>query len=295
MAAPHERLTQLTIPFRAIAQRFAFIALVGGSFALMLLGKADTVLTERVRQFVADAVAPILAVLSEPVAAVNHGVQTIDGLVNLHTENARLRVENERLRQWQVAARRIEQENAAYRSLLNAKGGESRTSFITARVVADTSGPFIRTMILSAGTRDGVTKGMPVAIADGVVGQIVEAGERASRVLLVTDLNSRLPVLIENTRARAILSGDNSDWPRLQFFANADELQRGDRIVTSGQGGVFPPGLLVGVVASVGDRVGRVQLFADLNRLEYVRVLRHEAPELEESRDGLRAPGKRMP
>ena len=292
MAAPRERLTRLTVPFRALAQRFTFVALVGGAFALMLLGKADTALTERVRLLAGDAVVPILALLSEPVATVNRGVRTVDSFLNVYTDNARLREENERLRQWQTVARRVEQENAAYRTLLNAKS-ESRVSYITARVVGDTSGPFVRTMIVAAGTADGVAKGFPVVTGDGVVGHIVESGERASRVLLMTDLNSRLPVLIESSRVRAILAGDNTDRPRLQFFANAGELQRGDRIITSGHGGVFPPGLPVGIVASVGDRAARVQPYVDLERLEYVRVLRLDLPRLSENQDDGRAAARK--
>ena len=137
-------------------------------------------------------------------------------------------------------------------------------------------------LIIDAGGRDGVVKGQAVISEAGLVGHIVEAGERASRLLLLTDLNSRVPVVVESSRARAILAGNNSDRPKLRFLADNAVPPPGERIVTSGHGGVFPSGLAVGLVAP-GDLGGaRVEPFADFNRIEYVRVVRYQPPRLYE-------------
>ena len=281
MVGPRDRVARLALPVRVLAQRFAFGILVVGAFSLMLLGKADSALTERLRYVVNDALAPVMAALSQPIASINRGIQTVDDFLYVYSENTRLRQENERLLQWQNAARQLEQQNAAYRSLLNAKI-DPRITFVSARVIVDAGGPFVRTLIINAGGRDGVTKGQAAISEVGLVGHIVETGERASRLLLLTDLNSRIPVVVETTRARAILAGNNTDRPQLQFLADSVPLQLGDRIVTSGHGGVFPAGIPIGIVTLVSQRGAEVELFADFNRLEYVSVVRYQAPRLYE-------------
>ncbi|MDA0261109.1 MAG: rod shape-determining protein MreC [Proteobacteria bacterium] len=279
MVGSRDRAMRLTLPVRVLAQRFAFGILVIGAFALMLLGKADSGLTERLRFVVNDALAPVMGVLSQPIASVNRGIAAVDDFLYVHSENARLRQENERLLQWQNAARQLEQQNAAFRSLLNAKV-DPRLTFVSARVIVDVGGPFVRTLIVNAGGRDGVTKGQAAISDHGLVGHVVETGERAARLLLLTDLNSRIPVVVESTRARSILAGNNTDRPELQFLADSAPLQVGERIVTSGHGGVFPGGIPIGVVTQVSQRGAEVELFANFNRLEYVRILRYQAPRL---------------
>ena len=282
MVGPRDSVVRLALlPVKVLAQRFAFGILVLGAFALMLLGKADSTLTERLRFVVNDALAPVMEVLSQPIASINRGIEAVDDFLYVYSENTRLRRENERLLQWQNAARQLEQQNAAYRSLLNAKV-DPRITFVSARAIVDTGGPFVRTLVINAGGRDGVTKGQAVISNNGLAGHIVETGERASRLLLLTDLNSRIPVVVETTRARAILAGNNTDRPELQFLADNVPLQLGERVVTSGHGGVFPGGIPIGVVTQISNRGAEVELFANFNRLEYVRVLRYQAPRLYE-------------
>ena len=273
---------------RVVAQRFAYFVLVTTAVALMLLGKAENPFVERLRAVITDTVAPILVLISEPVAAVNRAVASVEELVFLRSENRQLRTDNERLLGWEAAARKLEQENAAFRAILNLRGEAEVEATITARVIGDSGGPFVRTMLLDAGTRMGIAKGQPAVSGEGVVGRVVEAGRKWARVLLLTDLNSRIPVLLESSRYRSILAGDNSDQPRLIFIAAGDRVRPGDRIVTSGHGGMFPPGLPVGVVVSVADGVPRVQPFVDWHRLEYVEVLSYGsgAPPVGGSGDG---------
>jgi len=112
-----------------------------------------------------------------------------------------------------------------------------------------------------------------VVTGDGLVGRVAGVGTRSTRVILITDLNSHIPVLVERTRTRAILAGDNSEVLRLIRLPPGAEVSPGDRVVTSGHGDAFPPGLPVGVVASVGDAGIGVQPFVERSRLEYVRVV----------------------
>lgn len=259
-------------PLRAGAQRIVFVLLLLSAVGLILLGKADALLVERLRTTVTDAFAPILGVLARPVVTVDHAIAAIGELVRVRAENERLREENARLRQWEQVARELEAQNKALRGALNFVPHDDRHS-VAGRVIADSSGAFVRSLLVDAGTRDGVAKGQAVVVGEGLIGRVAEVGDVSSRVLLITDLNSRIPVTVESTRDHAILAGDNSDEPRLLYLPPSVALSPGERVVTSGDGGVFPPGLPIGVIASVGEGGVRVQPFANWGRIEYVRVI----------------------
>lgn len=265
-------LLRLAVPLKVLVQRFAFMLLVLSAFALMLLGKAETALVERISVAVVDVTAPIMDVLSRPVATINKTVESVRNLVALHDDNERLRRENTRLLEWQEAARRLARQNAVLQELLDFVP-DPRAGSITARVIGDAGGAFVRSMLVNAGTRNGVAKGQAVVAGDGLVGRVAAAGSRSARILLITDINSRVPVLVEASNNRAILAGDNSELPRLIFLAANAAIKPGDRIITSGHGGMFPPGLPAGEVISVGEGGIRIRPFVGLGRLEFVRVV----------------------
>jgi rod shape-determining protein MreC len=257
---------------KSLAQRFAYMGLVGGAFALMLLGRADTLMIERLRVQVTDAIAPILDAMSRPAATVVRAADEVRELLDIRGENARLREERERLLQWQTVARRLQADNAGLRSLLNYNPVEN-AGFVTARVIADTGGAFAHSVVLNAGTRDGVKKDQAVVNGNGLVGRVIAVGGRSARVLLLTDLNSHVPILIESTNTPAILAGDNSNRPRLVHLPQGAVVAPGDRIVTSGHGGILPPRLPIGVVVAVNDGAIVVEPFVDRSRLEFVRAV----------------------
>ena len=172
------------------------------------------------------------------------------GFITVYRDNLRLAEENERLLGWQQVALRLSAENAELRDLSKLVS-EPAISFVTARVIADSGGAYARSVMVNAGRDNGVARGQAAMTGEGLVGRVAEVGSRAARVLLITDLNSRVPVVVDGTRQRAILAGDNSARPSLRYVDAGGTIRIGDRIVTSGQGGVFPPGLPVGVVAGV--------------------------------------------
>jgi rod shape-determining protein MreC len=144
---------------------------------------------------------------------------------------------------------------------------------VTAPVIANSGGAFVRMILINAGSDDHVARGEAAITGEGLVGRLTEVGARASRVLLITDLNSRIPVTIESTHVPAVLAGDNSERPRLMYLPSADTAKVGDRIVTSGEGGVFPPGLPVGVVSVIDATGPRVEPYVELSQLGYVLVV----------------------
>lgn len=257
---------------KSLLQRFAFLSLIGVTFALMLIGKADNFLVDRARIAVTDAVAPILSVMSQPAGAIANFIANIHELAAIREENAQLREENARLLQWQAAAQKLESDNQSLRNLLSLVP-EPSAKFVTARVVADTGGAFAQSIIITAGTEAGVKKGQVVMTGEGVVGRVMQAGLYSSRVLLITDINSRIPVLIGDAGTRAIMAGDNTMRPRLRYLSNRTGAVPGDKVVTSGDAEAFPPGLPIGQVAKVDDGVVEVEPFVVRDKLQHVRVV----------------------
>ena len=192
-------VSRIAAPIKSLAQRFTYMALILTAVGLVVIGRVDLATIDKARDQVTDAVTPILNVLSTPVDSVDRVVEEFHNFVNVHAQNAQLREERERLLQWQAAARRLEAENRVLRSLSNFVVA-ANASFITARVIADTGGAFAHSLVLNAGERAGVRKGQAVVTGDGLVGRVAGVGSRSSRVLLISDLNSRIPVLIESSR-----------------------------------------------------------------------------------------------
>jgi rod shape-determining protein MreC len=268
-------MVRIATPLRGAAQRFALGFLILAAFGLMFLGKADNNFVERLRTAVTDVATPVLEIAAAPISAVNGAIDHVRALAALHEENVRLHEEVERLRAWHAAALRLEAENRSFRDMLNYRGPE-RNAFVSARVVADGRGPFVKSLLVNIGSRDGIQKGHAAVTRLGLVGRVTEVGERSARILMMTDLNSRIPVLIEDTRARAILAGDNTERPQLVFLPDHTQLRPGQRVVTSGHGGGLPHGIPVGVVSGVEKGIPRVRPFVDWGRLEYVEIIDYD-------------------
>src|SRR5882757_9392207 len=243
---------------RVALQRFALALLVIAAFGAMLIGKADTVLVEHARVLALDLATPALEAIARPVAYANRIIADLKEFASLREENARLREQNARLLAWQTAARRLENENDRLRDLSQFREGPE-ASFITARIVGDSVSAYVRGALLNVGRKVGVTPGQAVVTGEGLAGRVAEVGDNSARVLFVTDVNSRLPVLVERTRERAILAGDNSSQLRLTLLQSVAGVQRGDRIITSGHGGSFPVGIPVGEVVETGEGGVRVK------------------------------------
>jgi rod shape-determining protein MreC len=264
-------LIRLSIPVRQALSRLTLPVLIAVAFGVMLLGKADAQLAERVRMALADALAPLFGVISEPIATVHTAIADAGGLMSLRDENIRLREENDRLRQWQAVAMALDAENTVLKSNLHWIP-DPAPSYVTARVVADAGGVYARAVLLSTGPNRVITKGQIALDERGLVGRVTEIGARSARVLLITDINSRIPVTLETSRARAMLIGTNNARPRLMYWPEGSMPAEGERVVTSAEANAFPSGLPVGVVHYTANNVPEVEPFARLDRLEIVRI-----------------------
>ena len=265
-------MIRLSPQVRAGIQRSTLPALILLSGAMLVASKTDQTMFDTLRTGLSDAAAPVLDALSRPLGAAEAAVDRVRGLVAVYQENRRLEEDNRRLLQWQQVAIKLNAENRQLQGLLKVVPDRA-ISYVTARVIANSGGAYVRTVMVNAGGDGGLARGQAAITGDGLVGRLTEVGSRAARVLLITDLNSRLPVKIEGSHTSAVLAGDNSERPRLIYVGTPEALQIGDRVVTSGEGGVFPPDLPVGIVSAVGPSGPRVEPYVELSQIGYLMVV----------------------
>jgi rod shape-determining protein MreC len=259
-------------PLRRLLVGIAVLLLLG----LFLLWRIDSPRVERFRAALIDAVVPNLDWAMRPVTLVAGMVDDFQSYTRIYEQNQELKRELQQMKAWKEAALQLEQKNARLLDL-NKVRLDPKLTFVTGVVMADSGSPFRQSVLLNVGARDGIRDGWATMDGIGLVGRISGVGQRSSRVILVTDSNSRIPVTVQPSGQKALLSGDNSSLPPLDFIEDSAQVRPGDRVVTSGDGGVFPAGLLVGQVALDTDNRLRVVLAADYQRLEFLRVLRsHE-------------------
>tara|TARA_R110002072_G_C7888002_1_gene528558 strand:- start:536 stop:1399 length:864 start_codon:yes stop_codon:yes gene_type:complete len=251
--------------------------------ALILLGvflvwRIDSPRVERFRAQITDRIVPNMEWAMAPVTGTVNLFRDFQSYQRLTVQNQELRSELRKMQTWKEAALQLEQENARLLDL-NKVRLDPRLTYITGVVLADSGSPFRQSVLLNVGARDGIVDGWATVDGIGLVGRISGVGKNTARVILVTDTSSRIPAVIQPSGQRAIIAGDNSAAPPVDFLENPDLVRPGDRVISSGDGGVFPAGVLIGqIAADPGGRL-RVRLAADFERLEFLRVLRHHGSE----------------
>lgn len=257
---------------RILAKKFAIVLLFISAFAFMLLNKTDTFLVEKTSSVATDIVSPLIDVLVIPARSIASAYDYFRELKQIHQDNRQLRDENKKLLALYDAMRVLEVENRLLSGLLNYTP-PPEAKFLTARIIAEEGDAFSHSVIVYTGAHQGVRKGQVALGERGVIGRVDKVGNLYSKVILITDINSKIPVVVERTRVRGILSGDNTITPKLVFLPLSAEVNVGDRIVTSGVAGVFPAGLPIGRVSSVEKNNVEVKPYNDLGRTEYVRIV----------------------
>lgn len=248
----------------------AFLTVV--AFGALVVSRAQDGIFDGVREMVTDAGAPLMEAVAAPAAEFKRWNEGFSSFFSVYEENQRLREENARLRTNLTELAELQRKTQRYEELLKVQPDEKIT-FVAARVIADATGPFVRTVLVNAGREQGLAKGQAVIDERGLLGRVITTGNRSARVLLLTDLNSRVPVLIEGSNLKAIMVGDNSGKPVLEYLPPGSRIKAGARIVTTPDGGVFPPGVAVGIVST--SKAPRVDLFTGEARADFVRVLKY--------------------
>lgn len=273
-------------PLRRLVLAVLVLALAG----TFLLWRIDSPRVERFRAQVTDRIVPNMDWAMAPVTGTINLFRDFQSYQRIAEQNTELRRELRQMQAWKEAALQLEQENARLLDLNNVRL-DPRLTYITGVVLADSGSPFRQSVLLNVGARDGIVEGWATMDGIGLVGRISGVAQNTARVIMVTDASSRVPAVIQPSGQKAIVAGDNSAAPPIDFLENPDLVRPGDRVITSGDGGVFPAGLLVGqVAADPGGRL-RVRLAADYERLEFLRVLRHYGNEPVSDNSNVLAPG----
>lgn len=285
MAQDQTKHDDYVTPIRRLLVGCIVVMLLG----LFLLWRIDNPRVERLRANVIDAVVPRMDWAMAPVTAAVNLARDFRSYQKISQQNQELRKELKKMKIFKEAARQLEEENARLLDLNKLKLNPRLTE-VSGIILADSGSPFNQSVLLNVGSRDGIQDGWAAMDGLGLVGRIFGIGKSTSRVILLTDISSRIPVIIEPSRQNAFVSGDNSIAPVIDFLEDSNQVRPGDRIVTSGRGGVLPPDLLLGYLAVDAQKRLRVRLAADYERLEFVRVLRDYGREEIEGTGQLIAP-----
>lgn len=262
----------LKLPLAWAAAAVVVVGIIAAIFMLAGGQRQSTPTRTYMRAGVETAAAPVGEALSAPVRWTGNAFDYVRGYFFAVSENRRLRAEIMELRDWRDEAIALKNINARYEKMLGIHT-DPPIPMVTGRAITDTRGPFTRARLINIGQGDGVRPGNPVLSEHGLVGRISGVSGPVSRMVLLTDVASRIPVMVERTDARAILVGDASRNPRLDYVRGVNMVEEGDRVITSGDGGGIPRGLPVGVVAKGVDGSWRVKLFSERAAIDYVRVL----------------------
>ena len=266
----------LTItPSRHLLTRGSLLLMVIAALSMMVMSHAENSATSRLRLAVTDIFTPVISAVSAPLDALAGAGNWVSEMGNLRAENIALKNANVLLLKWQEAAKNMQAENASLRELLKVVP-DKKPSYITAKIVADVGGVYGHSALVNGGKNQGIKKEQPVVNERGLVGRIVDVGENSAHALLLNDINSRVPVVGETAQEKAILVGNNNSLPSLSFLPADSTIKVGERIITSGDGGVFPRGIAIGMVESVENGIVRVRPFVDNVASEYVSVVDYQ-------------------
>ena len=253
--------------------RVFIIVFLALSVFLVAVARSDLQDGKKGRTLGQEAVAPIAAIASVPIQSVEGFFKGLSDRASVYEDNKDLKAELAILRERQSRYENLAMKVARYETIL---GVDTNTDIplrkIATRAIGENDGPFVRSLLINVGKNDDVALGNPVMSSDGMVGHVINIGSKSSRVLMLSDLNSRIPVASARSGATAILAGDNSMRPKLSFISERLEWKIGDQVITSGDDGALPRGLRIGDVIRVGEDELRVQLASLENPIDWLWV-----------------------
>ena len=213
---------------------------------MLILGKVDEGNLKVVKNYFTDITSYVLEIVGLPINSINKAVNQINSLIFIYSNNKNLSLENKELYKWKDLAQKLLVENEELKKLLNGVNNIP-DNFVTAKVISNSAGSYIKTITLNVGTKHGISIGNAVTNNWGMIGRVIEVGKKSARVLLVTDINSQIPVYFEKSKHKAIVIGNNSDLLEVKYLKSRVKLFDKERVITSGEGGLLPRGLPVGL------------------------------------------------
>ncbi len=258
-------LLRLRTYARVTAQKVSTFLLIAFSLLLLVVGKINENNLDSIRSNFNDITSYVIEIIGLPINSLTKAGNQINSLIFLYTDNKNLIFENNELYKWRDLAQRLLVENQELKKLLNAVNNIPN-DFVTAKVIANSSGSYIKTITLNVGKAKGVSIGNAVINNWGMIGRVIEVGKRSSRVLLITDINSQIPIYFEKSKHKAILIGKNSDLLELKYLKPRVNISNNERIITSGEGGLLPRGLAVGLyIKNLNEEENKIKILPTRN------------------------------
>ena len=251
-------------------QRFSLFALIIFSIILIYVETIETKPLDYLRSFIKDTIYRGSVVVSLPSKGFKNVVSTVANHLNLYNEIIKLKEENAQLQEQIYDPGFLIFENKQLRQLLDEQVTSS-ANFVSARVILDKQSPYLNSFIINSGSNKEIKNSMAVLDGKNFIGRIVDVNFFSSRVLLVTDLNSKIPVLIEPSGHHAILSGRGKNKPTLEYLPENHKVQSGNKVYTSGKEGIFAPGIPIGEVKIDAEKIF-VSLFSDISQIMFVNI-----------------------
>ena len=251
-------------------QKFSLFVLIIISITFIFLETIESKPISYIRSFIKDTIYRGALIASAPSKGFGSMTNSIKNHIKLHDNYLQLKKENSELKNDISKSDFLELENSQLRKLIEEQIA-SDSNLVSARIMLDKQSPYINSFIVNAGSNKNIKNGMAVLDGKNFIGRIVDVNFFSSRVLLISDLHSKIPVIIEPSANQAILSGRGNNRPTLDYLPKKHKIQDGDKVYTSGKEGIFSPGLPIGEVRIV-DEINEVLLFSDLNQITFINI-----------------------
>ena len=251
-------------------QKFSLFALIALSIVFLSVEAIEKKPLKYFRAFVKDVIYRGALVVSAPSKSINNFGDFVKQHINLYDDYSKLKEENNELKNKISESNFLELENNQLRKLIDEQAS-STSNLASARVMLDKQSPYLNSFIINIGSNKNIKNGMAVLDGKNFIGRIVDVNFFSSRVLLISDLNSKIPIITEPSAHHAILSGHGGNKPTLEYLPENHNIQDGDKVYTSGKEGIFSPGIPIGKVEIENNDI-KVLLFSDLSQITFVNI-----------------------
>jgi rod shape-determining protein MreC len=251
-------------------QRFSLFVLIVLSIIFIFVETIETKPLNYLRSFIKDTIYRGALIVSFPSKGFGNLSDYITNHINVYNNYNQLKKENNELKNSISKSDFLELENSQLRKLIDEQIS-SPTNLVSARVMLDKQSPYLNSFIINIGSNKDIKNGMSVLDGKNFIGRIVDVNFFSSRVLLISDLNSKIPVIVEPSSHHAILSGRGTNEPTLEYLPENHNIQDGDKVYTSGREGIFSPGIPIGKVEIKKDII-KVLLFSNLDQITFANI-----------------------
>ena len=251
-------------------QRFSLFALSILSIFLLFIETIEIKPLNKTRSILKDLIYRGAIVAQYPVKVFSSSFGFLNNHFDLYNNYNNLKKENNELKQIISKTEFLKLENSQLRKLIDDQV-ESQTNLVSARVMIDKQSPYLNSFVINSGSNKNIKNGMAVLEGKNFIGRIVDVNYFSSRVLLITDLNSKISIISEPSGNHAILSGRGSSNPSLDYLPENNKIKNGDKIYTSGKEGIFQPGIVIGE-ANINKKNVEVLLYSELSQITFVNI-----------------------